>query len=170
LSNEWCREKAGDRAVLRHEDRIVDIGEYIAPWQWRLPTRQRDIEHPHTLDEYAAWPDLDRIGYEHLSYLQALAEALRGKWLNTWQQILVVGPFLGLKRRYKSVPIVVVAAYEDPEVDIERLSNKLADAYIEYGILPDIHMLPEFAVQRLEQAQNLQWERTKQVSVSLPRQ
>ena len=155
--------------MLRHEERVADIGEYIAPWRWRLPTRQRDIEHPHTLEEYAAWPDLDRIDYEHLSYLRAVDEALRGKWLNTWQHILAVGPFLGLKRRYKSVPIVVIAEYEDPEADIEHLSNKLADAYMEYGILPDIHMLPEFVVQRLEQSQNSQWQRTKRVSISLTR-
>src|SRR5690349_12923583 len=135
-------ERSGDSAVPRHEERLVDIGEYIAPWQWRLPAHQGDLGHPHTLEEFAAMHHLDPIAQEHFAYLQAIDGALRGKWLNTWRQILAVGPFLGLKRRYKSVPLVVVAEYEDPEADIEYLSNELADVYIQFGILPNIHMLP----------------------------
>ena len=116
--------------MLRHKDSAVDVGEYIAPWQWRLPVRQHATEHPHTLEEFAARDHLDPIDRDHFLYLQAISAALQGKWLDTWQQILAVGPFLGLKRRYKSVPIVVIASYEDAEAHSKEGERRYADVAI----------------------------------------
>jgi hypothetical protein len=80
-----------------------------------------------------------------------------------------VGPFVSLRRRPKAVLIVAVVEYDNSYTAILEISDAMADAYVDYMILPDIHLLLPRTVELLEQDEDKRWERTKAVSIRLLR-
>ena len=134
------------------------------PWRSRLP-RGKFIEHPTTIDDFRQWPQLDESSYTYLSYLSMCDKQLKGTWIDAWESVFAVGPFLGRRRVYSSIPFVIVANYRRPYRHLLRLSEILADVYLEFGILPDLHILPIKVVTQLDEFQNIQWTKTKMVSI-----
>lgn len=155
--------------MLQQDRRETLSSGYVMPWAQHIPAKYSNAEHPHTLDEFATWPDLDKVGRYHLAYLRAVSASLRGDLRGVWEQVLAVGPFVGRKRRYTRIPLLIITNGEDVDVDFHDLGEKLADVYIEYKILPDLHLLSATAKKSLEQMHDDQWERTMRVSISLVR-
>ncbi len=134
------------------------------PWQSRLP-RERFVEHPKSVDDFKDWPQLDRVAQDHLRYLEWCGKQLRQNWLEPWMDIFAVGPFLKRSRLYRTIPFVAVVNYRRPYRHILALSQALAEPYLEFGILPDIHLLSIQAQAMLDETENIHWEKTKMVSV-----
>jgi hypothetical protein len=141
---------------------------YRLPWESRLPRlKAASIKHPTSLSEFKKWPKLNDVARRHLMYLELCEEQLKSKWLGSWREVFATGPFLNREKGYASIPFIIVANYRRPFRHILKLSQILADAYLEFGILPDVHLLSTKTVQILNQTGNLQWIKTRKVSISL---
>jgi hypothetical protein len=136
------------------------------PWGRRLP-HGRVAEHPTSLGEFRQWSQLDELSHTYLAYLSMCDDRLTNGWLKSWVNVFAVGPFVGRKRRHKTIPLIVVANYRRPYRHLLKLSELLADVYLEFLIFPDLYLLPAKFVEELEQIQNAQWIRTKMVSIRL---
>ena len=141
---------------------------YKLPWESRLPRlRAASIKHPTSLSEFKSWPQLNDVAQGHLAYLKLCDEQLKNKWLSSWREVFAVGPFLNCKKEHDSIPFVIVVDYRHPYRHILKLSEILADAYLELGILPDIRLLSTKTVQILDQTKNIQWIKTGKISIPL---
>jgi hypothetical protein len=125
------------------------------------------IEHPTTLEQFKNWGQLTQAEHHHLAFLEYSNQRLEGKWLDPWKEVLAVGPFINRKKQYASVPFIIVANYRWPYRHFLRMSQLLVDTYIEFEILPDVHLLSVKGWEMLIESQNLQWLRTEKVSISL---
>lgn len=155
--------------MLQQETIEPVAGKTTMPWASRLTHGNERGAHPRTLDEYAAWPQLDRIGRLHLAYLEAIGAALGDVRMGDYKQIFAIGPFIGRKRKYTTIPLLFIATKADLAINLHEISERLADPYLDYTILPDIHLLSETEQQSLERAQDEQWEATVRVSIRLLR-
>jgi hypothetical protein len=134
------------------------------PWQNRLP-REIHIEHPTSLDAFGDWPQLDKTARIHLNYLEHCGDQLVQNWMDPWRDIYAVGPFLDRRRRYSAIPFVAIINCRRPYRHLLTLSHALSAPYLEFGILPDIFLLPMRAGKMLDEAQDVGWEKTRKVSV-----
>jgi hypothetical protein len=155
--------------MLQRETIESDPGSTVMPWADRLTHRHDRNAHPHTIEEFAAWPQLDKTGRYHLAYLKAIRAALADRRPGEWTQIFAIGPFVGRKRRYATIPLIFITPKADLAVNLHDLGERLAEPYLDHNILPDIHLLSEAAQQSLERAHDEQWEETKRVSIRLLR-
>ena len=156
-------------AMLQRETIEPVAGKTTMPWASRLALSNEHDAHPHTLEEFAAWPDLDRIGRLHLAYLEAVSAALRDVQTDDYKQIFAIGPFVGRKRKYTTIPLLFITSKADLSINLYEISERLADPYLDYTILPDIHLLSEAGQQSLERAEDEQWEDTMRASIRLLR-
>jgi hypothetical protein len=143
---------------------------YRVPWASRLPrTKVQDIRHPFSIDEFKNWPDLSPIDACHLSYLESCDKQLKAHWLPQWKEIVAIGLFVNRQRHYESVPFLLITEHENPYNDLIAFSESVADVYLEFGILPDVHVLNPQVVKELDKSNDVQWAKTRRVSISLGR-
>jgi len=142
---------------------FVEYEKISFPWRFRL--RRLPDEHPVSIPQFEKWQELDESAYVHREYLKLCDGNLVQGWIESWASVYAVGPFIGRRRPYNSIPFILVVNYRQPYRHIVRLSEMLADAYLEFSILPDIYVLAPRVVQGLDQVQNQQWFRTKQYSL-----
>jgi hypothetical protein len=140
--------------------------DYQMPWYSRVQG-QRDFPHPTSIAEFREWPELTPAAQFHLVYLEVCDRCLRSHWLDQWQEVLAVGPFVHRRQRHESVPFVIVASYRRPYRHLLAASEALADAYREFGILPDLHLLHESAAQLFYETKDGQWMKTVRYSIRL---
>lgn len=140
--------------------------DFQLPWYPRL-SRYHEIGHPSSIAEFGDWPDLDDLARFHLRFLEMCEVSLRSKWLDPWKEILAIGPFLYRQKKYNKVSFVVVANYRRPYRHLLRSSQALADPYLEFGVLPDIHLLPARTARDCYEFENRQWMKTTRLSVYL---
>jgi hypothetical protein len=133
-------------------------------WQRRFPSQP--IEHPVTWSQFANLQNIDRVAQVHREYLRMCDRHIRLDWIESWNELLAVGPFLGRKSPYHSIPFVLVTRYRLPYRHIIKLSELLAEAYLEFAILPDIHIIQPKLVTDLVNADNNQWNRTRHYSIT----
>ena len=146
--------------IKRHMDRKV----VPFPWRSRLP-RERFVEHPTSIEAFKDWPQLDKTAWIHLHYLEWCEKQIIDNWLDPWQDVYAVGPFLERRRRHTTIPFVAVVNYRRPYRHLLALSRALAEPFLEFGILPDIHLLSMRARRILDEIENTDWEKTKMISI-----
>jgi len=136
------------------------------PWRSRLP-RERFVEHPTSINAFRDWPQLDKdkVASMYLHYLEWCGKQIINHWLDPWRDVYAVGPFLGRRRRQNIVPFVAVVNYRRPYRHLLTLSRALAEPFLEFGILPDIHLLSVQARRVLDETDNIDWEKTKMISI-----
>lgn len=141
---------------------------YIFPWYSRI-RRIKGIYHPDSIEKFRTWPDLNKTAQIHLSYLEFCDKLLKQGWSSEWKQILAVGPFVKRSRMYGSIPFVIIADYDYPYKHLLNISEVLADAFLEFAILPDFHIFTDDFVKYLEETDNREWKNTQRISILLGR-
>jgi hypothetical protein len=131
------------------------------PWIGRLAraTTYR-YRHRPVIEELSASP--------YQTFLQYSADGLRSHWRMNWREVLAVGPFAKQTHRpVVSIPFILYGDIRSIVPSLDAMSEALAPAYAEFGILPDIFVFREQFVRELEQGKNLNWALTRRFSVSI---
>ena len=138
-------------------------------WSRRFP--RKSVEHPRFMYQFNDWQggDLDQVASYHNGYLRMCDKSIKERWLKEWFDVFAVGPFVERKRHHKIIPFVLVANFRQPYRHLIKLSEILAEAYQEFLILPDIHIILEDFVLELEETENSDWLKTKQYSINWTR-
>lgn len=139
-------------------------------WSRRFP--RKSMEHPVRMYQFNDWRggDLNQAASYHNEYLRMCERNLKKSWLKEWFDVFAVGPFIERKRPHKIIPFVLVANFRQPYRHLIKLSEVLAEAYQEFLILPDIHIVLQDIVLELEESDNLDWLKTKQYSIHWTRE
>lgn len=141
---------------------------HIFPWYSRM-RRIKGIDHPDSIESLRNWPHLSRTDQVHGAYLEFCDKSLQGGWSSEWKQILAVGPFVKRKRMYGSIPFVIIADYDYPYKHLLNISEVLADAFLEFAILPDLHIFTDDFAEYMEKTDNREWKNTQRISIPLGR-
>jgi hypothetical protein len=144
------------------------LGDPLTPLPWRSRLPRRIGSQSTSIAEFQTWP-LQKGDEVHLGYVEMCSRILQRSWQSPWQQIYAVGPFTGRKIKHRAVPFVVFARYRNFYRQILTLSQVLSDAYVEFGILPDIHLFPARAERSLEATRNRDWIVTRSISIRVGR-
>lgn len=135
------------------------------PLPWIHSAEGRRDNEPRNLSELELRAAHDRVAEQHYYYLRKVDDELIGRWGSEWDQLLAVGPFTDLPHRRRTVPFVLVADYRRPYRHLLKLARTLGNAYLEFGILPDVHLISTRLATELEYADNRLWEATKELSI-----
>lgn len=136
------------------------------PWSKWLKFK----EPKYSIDSLAHLEDVatkDRIASIHLAFLKSSIEPLKSKSLPQWKSILALGPFTEMRYPKKSIPIIAVANYKKPFRHLYALSWAFSNSFSEFGILPDIYIIPEKSKQYLQEVDHPMWNKTLSNSIAI---
>jgi|SRR5690606_7991568 len=143
---------------------LIPIHNQPVPWLPRVPREARRAQ-PHSLRELGEAAERDKVARQYHSFLSTVDEQVRDQWADEWDRLYAVGPFVRRTRRRRRVPFVLVANYRKPYRHLVQLSRLLVEPYLEFNVLPDIHMIPTNLERRLTEAENPWWRATETMSI-----
>ena len=136
------------------------------PWSRRLRFRE-GVRHCTSIEELQQISVDDSVASFHLAFLLFASSNIKQKPLPQWRIVYALGPFSGMREPRRLIPFVAVANFNRPYRHISHLSKLLADPFSEFGILPDIYMLPTRSFEYLDGLKIPAWERTLVTAVPL---
>jgi len=101
----------------------------------------------------------------YLSFLELSFKNLKPKWEKSWNSILAIGPFLERKKRYSTIPFILIIKKGKIYNHLLKLSESLAIPYLELGIMPAIYIFSTEMVETYRREKNINWLRTEAVSI-----
>jgi len=135
------------------------------PWQHRLrKIKLYTFEHPTNLAELRRKVETE-IDKFYLSFLELSFKNLKPKWEKSWNSILAIGPFLERKKRYSTIPFILIIKKGKIYNHLLKLSEILAIPYLEFGIMPAIYIFSTEMVETYRSEKNINWLRTEAVSI-----
>ena len=143
---------------------LIPFENQPVPWLPRVPRGTR-VAQPHSLQELSEVAATDMVARQYHAFLSSIDTEVRYQWANEWERLYAVGPFTRRRRRRRRVPFVLVANYRRPYRHLVELSRLLVEPYLEFNILPDIHLIPIKLERQLEQAANPWWRATEDLSI-----
>lgn len=138
------------------------------PWSRRLRFRE-GVRHCNSLDQLQEIALDDRVAQFHLQFLLFASTNIGHRALPQWRVVYALGPFSGMREPRRLVPFITVASFYRPYRHISLLSKLLADPFSEFGILPDIYMLPTKSHAYLNAMDIPAWDRTLMTAVPIYR-
>lgn len=109
----------------------------------------------------------NRAERAHVSFLRHARDAVTTTWNPLWDECFAIGPFLGRRRRYTTIPVILVARMRRQYWHLLALSKALAPVHLSTGILPDIHLLSSHLREELDAAENRDWQKTQRAAIQL---
>jgi hypothetical protein len=142
------------------------------PWWRSLPRWRHEQAHPNSLSALDEWiEEMDPTGRYPgtrllLSYLATASDGLHAQDDARWQAVLALGPFTLRRRSPFSVPFIAVLS---PRARIATqllvVGGALASAFLEFAILPDVHVLRSKELELLRRMDHAEWQKTLAFSI-----
>jgi len=102
-----------------------------------------------------------------ITFLKTSIEPLKSNSLPEWKNILALGPFTEMRYPKKSIPIIAIVNYKKPFRHLYALSRSFSYSFSEFGILPDIYIIPEKSKQFLQKIDHPMWNKTVSNSITI---
>ena len=144
--------------------------ELILPWYHRIRhVDLKKIEHPTSLLDFQKLSYIEGYDSRYFEYLNLSNKKLSTNWLDSWESIFAVGPFIKRERKYYKIPFIVFIAKGSIYSQLVVLSKRLELPYYEFGIMPDLHIYPSKLHEYFIMKKDKLWLRTEAVSIRLKR-
>lgn len=140
----------------------------IYPWYHRIRhVDLKKIKHPTSLLNFQELSYTEKYDSRYFKYLTLSNKKLSTKWLNSWESIFAVGPFIEKKRKYNKIPFIVFITNESIYSQLVVLSRRLELPYYEFGIMPDLYIYPSKLHKYFTMKKDKLWLKTEAVSIRL---
>ena len=143
-----------------------DIRSNELPWSRRLRFR-KGARHSTSLDQLQQIAFDDKVAQFHLQFLLFASISIEHKALPQWRIVYALGPFSGMREPRRIIPFITVASFTKPYRHISLLSKLLAEPFSEFGIMPDIYMLPTKSHAYLSAMDLPAWDKTLMTAVPI---